>query len=546
MAPTYDDRMLNNRCEFIPAEINHDFDKNPPLIDEYQKDCWEKNSICTNNDLNGANPLSLVAPYSSSRRRRGADGDADLVSQVFRKPNSLDPWGAGYSKSDLKKMSAGYDISMNCMLRSLNLDLSTQLWLYGPGNPLQNSPMSNKAFLAEKGTCDMIRIEVTKPGTDFQIYKVFKYPDENFLFIDARPAFVTSTLKKIQFPPVPNNNTGMAGGIKVASPFSPEDYSNSTIDQLNGYSFFNVLGIQYWPYRPKINVVFTPNTLADPATVGKRPGEIKYNIDSKLPPNVLLNNYGYIPGTNATGGVSPNSVPLIFTWFYNKAEVSVPDNALIMSRYKITTKINGNPKFFDKLIMQQFWQNSDPDPNAKPRFWGTDTVTGLPIDPNIANNIKNLKDEMIINGIITPPSQKINTSKESTASLYVQRKRYGDYGAIKSAYEFPSNAERYGTDNYIYRLYQGPYHALYNPHPAGSSPPINTQTNLAGSGHLKGSPSSIIKNKKWYKDRTYFVTGDWPAFCAATYNRINCILICEGTACREGATDNMLFRCWFP
>ena len=142
---------------------------------------------------------------------------------------------------------------------------------------------------------------------------------------------------------------------------------------------------------------------------------------------------------------------------------------------------------------------------------------------------------MMAAGIISPnatSSDPIPTGREPEASWYVQRKRSGDYLQIKTAYEFPAFAANYANDRSKFAMVLAPQNA------------IATAT-LGGSGNLKTQPQT--RNTDWYRKRTYFVTGDWPAFAYATYNRINCILICKRKTC-AGSTlpnTNLIFRNYF-
>jgi len=128
-------------------------------------------------------------------------------------------------------------------------------------------------------------------------------------------------------------------------------------------------------------------------------------------------------------------------------------------------------------------------------------------NPHKDNNKKSVKEElkrMFTNG----------TSPE-LISYQIQKKRSGDHLAIKYAKDFPgivvkqANAERiifsrgpkeggtYGNDNmWVDRSH---YEAFNN--------------------------SNENEAKKWYKDRTYFITGDWPAFGWAIMNKVNVIII---------------------
>lgn len=545
---------LDNRGQFISAEINHDFNKNRPYLNEYQHDTWKINTICTNDQIN-------------TGQRRKTDGDDDLVAQLF----------PGRTKNTLKDLANGVVTSIPARLCPTGLNLSSGaaggiIPDAPPGAPPGDVPAT--ATQAVNDNVNIVRFDWPKAGPESvreELYNIFQYPYENFLIIDAVPHFVTNRLKKIRFPPVPDFMTGEqevgkyrdfakfpattqgAGsnydpGPPLAPPcegapatvgdkmkFNPYMYSEYSIEQLNAAPEFQALtaddGSVYlpkaWPFRPKINIICTPHNIADPGKATNFPGALSYSIDNDLPPSVLCNNHVKIPG-----GISSvfNSVPLVFSWFYNQAEVSEGSCPIMMSRYTIKTQINGAPAApgsQDKFVMKQNWTGGITEKNAP----GGEIM----LDASEKNEIRALKDVMTSKNMILSGSgqdKNIRDGFEGEASFLVQRKRGGDYLQIKSAYEFPANANQKGNSSIIYKLMQGPQRSL------------NNEAYLAGFGHLKnkwlGTPPTA-----WFRNRTYLVTGDWPAFCYCVFNRINCILLCVG-GCKAGKPMDMIFRVYFP
>jgi len=147
------------------------------------------------------------------------------------------------------------------------------------------------------------------------------------------------------------------------------------------------------------------------------------------------------------------------------------------------------------------------------------------------NSINQLKKLMKNNDLYQPGTNQIRPDKMGEASFYVQRKRSGDYLQIKTAYEFPAIAANYANERGVYELILGPKNAMV------------PKTTLGGDGNLKQRP--INRNSQWYRNRTYFVTGNWPAFCYATYNRINCIILCRRGGCSGDPKTNILFSNYF-
>lgn len=499
---------LTNRCQFISAEINHDFNKKNPRLDEYLDNCWNINTVCQSTDI--------TANQQGNPRRAGANGDDDLVQQIF-----------GQNKEFLKNLTPGIEYPITPLagpIINLSESLQPQAMLYANIPDQQAQALGSTLYVAHANTNE------TNPE---QIYQIFKYPDENFLIIDAVPNFVTSILKLLRFPTVVDYQTGLAFGslpghgvsngvTNTVMGFDPNNFTNSTMNDLYNNPNFapdpnDPNGRKMWPFRPKINVINSPTTLGDPSPTAD-PGAPAFSIDKRIPPNVLYSNTCFIPGGLNNQN---NSCPLIFTWYYNERQTSNPRNALMMSDFEIKMQPQNPPQGWR---MRQDWTG------------GQAPVTGGSVDnAGKENSIENLKKQMIAAGIISPnatSSDPIPTGREPEASWYVQRKRSGDYLQIKTAYEFPAFAANYANDRSKFAMVLAPQNA------------IATAT-LGGSGNLKTQPQT--RNTDWYRKRTYFVTGDWPAFAYATYNRINCILICKRKTC-AGSTlpnTNLIFRNYF-
>jgi len=485
-----------NKCQFISAEINHDFHTPKPRLNEYQ-DGWNINTLCQH------------ANVAQNPRRSGASGDDDLVGQIFREGVT----GPPLSKQRLKQFQPGeYPIGA-VVSPTINLSAS-----------LTSQAQADTAFTPEPNIMQVpmyvahANINTTDPRG---IYQVFKYPDENFLIIDAVPNFVTSILKYLRFPTTVGHDT-----------LAPDQYTNFTTEQLCADTPVAPGAPHWpgpWPFRPKINVINAPSSLGDPQPTCD-PGAPKFSIDTRLPPTVLTSNESAIPGGLDNQN---NSCPLIYTWYYTQPETSLPNNPLMMSRYQIIMRPLAQPGSGYKQL--QDWSG------------GGDGVAGTTISPAAKeNSIANLKKNMLQGGMTqvtpnqaAPADVRYNVPQTlmPEASLLVQRKRSGDYLQIKTAYEFPARAAAAGDNRAIYEMILGPEGAM-NLGPTGSR--------LSGEGNFKSRPSPS-RNTEWYRNRTYFCTGDWPAFCYATYNKINCILICKRKNCagRDLPDTNIIYRNYF-
>jgi hypothetical protein len=561
-----------NRCEFISAEINHDFylPKNPKTgfpgfrLNEYQPGIWDCDTMCTGDWINSHGGLPKA-------RSAGADGDNDLVGQMFKR---LD--GTPYTKQDLKNLLGGTP-HLNggglCTNRSfpIQVNVTKNVNITESNPPPLPDAKRNELFQPDLVPITMNITFVPETSTDFNVLKVFEYPDENFLIIDAASEFVTGILKEAAFPsserPVVDNlvsrlraETGNFGAKSPAATAKLLGYALTTEELFTTAEFtaINAAGIpdatlSTWPFRPKINIINTPTTFADPSS---NIDQSNYNINAKLPPDVLVDNDNNIPGLSTS---AQNACPIIFSWYYNQPEISEANSALMMSRYKIKTELAVTAGAGGVLVapssykMKQVWQIGAG--GTGPDF----TLSNA----NEQNNISNLKNIMIGKpGAIMPIDEAAPTKiteprgwfqkspiapgDKCKASKLVQRKRSGDYLQIKSAYEFPVKAALHGDNISYFNLIVGPTNAKA----------ATATTTLKGEGNLKASlipdgvkpEAQMTRNKQWFRNRTYYVTGDWPAFCYASYNKVNCIFVCRSGGCLAGIDvpkGTILFRNYF-
>ena len=112
-----------------------------------------------------------------------------------------------------------------------------------------------------------------------------------------------------------------------------------------------------------------------------------------------------------------------------------------------------------------------------------------------ASDAKKENSKPVVKSYLSNNLDKLAANRVN-ASLNMQKKRSGDYLQIWIAKKFPELAT-IEKENFIY---------------------------VRGHDDGKGSFTNTY-DEGWYKERTYFVTGDWPAFSYSVYNKVNSIMI---------------------
>lgn len=167
------------------------------------------------------------------------------------------------------------------------------------------------------------------------------------------------------------------------------------------------------------------------------------------------------------------------------------EDPAFMTSFGVKTKLDST---IDRWGVRQTWSLMTEAPQV---------VT----NPHKDNNKKSVKEElkrMFTNG----------TSPE-LISYQIQKKRSGDHLAIKYAKDFPSIVVKQAKAERII-FTRGPKEgATY-----GNDNMWEDRSHYEAFNHNDENEA-----KKWYKDRTYFITGDWPAFGWAVMNKVNVIII---------------------
>lgn len=168
----------------------------------------------------------------------------------------------------------------------------------------------------------------------------------------------------------------------------------------------------------------------------------------------------------------------IYSWLHGRYPIINPNDELFMTSYEIKSKI------FPDYKVQQVWYYNNQNK------WQTP-------DSKKDNNNSSVKKE------ISSIFNKYNYNSSQFAdkiNLAIQKKRSGDYFQIWFARRFPRFA---ANDNMNFAIcYQ-----------TRGKPTINFPYPPQGE-----NPTT------WFRERTFFVTGDWPAFSYSLYNRINSIM----------------------
>ena len=204
---------------------------------------------------------------------------------------------------------------------------------------------------------------------------------------------------------------------------------------------------------------------------------------------------------NAKDWNSNNLKVLIHSWYFNKPIIIPKNHDDFMSNYLITCRLINAIKWH----IGQTWSIVLPT--------GASNIIYNTNDSHVDNKKNAVRDELrslIDSGTL---NYAMSPAKKQEFALSVQKKRSGDHLQIIFAKEFPKFlADTVNDANFIYY--------------AGKSLPTGTS----------GSPRNGL-NEAEIKSRTYFVTGDWPAFCYACYLGVNSIMVAR--------TSGYVLRAWF-
>ena len=169
---------------------------------------------------------------------------------------------------------------------------------------------------------------------------------------------------------------------------------------------------------------------------------------------------------------SNNTSVNLFSWYYS-IPILIPQNdQLFMSSFNINNQINGTG-----WKIRQDWKNGE-------------DLLYQPLDAKKENT------KIVVRAYLKTHIDKKDIGSNSNSindSLNIQKKRSGDYFQIWIANKFPKYA-KYTQNNFV---------------------------------HVRGPSKEFpyIQNEEQCRKQTYFITGDWPAFAAAIYNKVNCIMV---------------------
>ena len=182
----------------------------------------------------------------------------------------------------------------------------------------------------------------------------------------------------------------------------------------------------------------------------------------------------------------------IQSWLFDSGEFIIDNNnEVFMSNYRITHSIN--PRLNWNVFQRWFLSRN-----------GIETDMYTTIDPHSDNNITTVAAELRI-------ATKAND--EPNINLALQKKRSGDYLQILFAKVLPELLTSPPTE-----------------HSFTSQFPTENNYNLTG------------RPLEYYKNNVFFVTGDFPAFSYAIYNRVNSIILLRNTDPENSYTLSVTFN----
>lgn len=169
-----------------------------------------------------------------------------------------------------------------------------------------------------------------------------------------------------------------------------------------------------------------------------------------------------------------------------------PDDKLFMSNFRIDSQLDSSIQ--RPWAIRQKWSDSQ-----------TGNIISETTDPKKDNNKETVRKNI--------------RSEPHNVLIHSQKKRSGDHFQIAYAKQFPRRIHR-DPSKFIY---------VRGPKEGGTY----------GGDDLTTIPSK--NNKRWYRQRTYLLTGDWPALAYAAANQINTIMIFKHPRKKDECTIIRIF-----
>lgn len=185
---------------------------------------------------------------------------------------------------------------------------------------------------------------------------------------------------------------------------------------------------------------------------------------------------------NSTSYNCHNSRVQLYSWLFSRYPEINPNDQTFMTSYKIQCSILSQPGFkvYQRWEIDVEGEDGTSRTNVKHETW----------DSKVDHNNTNVKQEI-----------SSRSEYDQANHLSIQKKRSGDHFQIWFAKRFP----RYMSARENMDL-QYSSHAV---------PPDFLNSLQEG------------KSTQYFRDRTYFLTGDWPAFSYSLYNKINTIIFAK-------------------
>jgi hypothetical protein len=251
-----------------------------------------------------------------------------------------------------------------------------------------------------------------------------------------------------------------------------------------GKWILDILNEESTSQDPIFHIINSQASLADSATEGKglyANNFFKNNLFCWWYMEDLV-----VPSYNTASGAQPN----------------IPYNYMYHSGFECWMGDAGAANPACTLIKQWWYKTGNYGPNHTNYVYMSDNA-------NYHNN------RTYINAQIDKLAKNSNTTNE-LYSLCYHRKRSGDGFSIWFMEQFATILAQQGD----YLFY--PCCAQGNDDPFGDPPNVPAKYSLMGP--LAGGPTT----KQRIRKRSYFITGDWPAFCWAAYCHCNAIFQCSG------------------
>jgi hypothetical protein len=471
----------DTKCSIISIEAAHDISPSPPFtLKNLKNPEWERNNLLRYGGPDCSNKLSEAKPNDQVFSEIGFCKYIFKNSFVNRQPVGGNP--NNVTEEEWEEINKGKHLVDYTQIFRLSDPLTQSRTGEMQLQDVKVVPDNGPDETFELANFNIMTRAFPRTGNSSaawgrKLMDIFVHKDYVFLVLDTGDDLI-KTIRDLQLYTAPRDPTG----------------THQTIGDTNaGARLHSLDSDRNYNDIPNIYQIHSPITLADSGCKGKPDSK---NYETRNSKGVRLFSYFDLHDFDLRSGTNDPAFPTSF-------DVNTQLN---------TAKLGWN--------VQQDWTF----PNGAPQVTKD--------NPHKQNNNRNVKAEI---------QDAFAQGSNVDIAFAATRKRSGDQGAISYAKKFPEIVTTVTRNEQIIYV-RGPQEGsfgginLSDDHQSNQAADAWAQEQAVGQG-----PAEILRKKKqWYKERTYFLTGDWPAWEWSTMNKTNAIIIYRANGFKYAIRSNCI------